>query len=403
MLVLLLACVAPDTEDARPPRPRLDDTDAPEEIERLPGVPVPPDDDTRVFNLDAVHAVDLTLAPGARRGLELEPYTYVAAELVFDGVAFANVGVRLKGRLGSLRSLDGKAAFKIDFLEFGENTRLEGLERINLNNMVQDCAKVHEYAAYGVHRMLGTPAPRVAYATVTVNGEDFGLYSLVEDYDDVFLEKNFADASGNLYDGDYALWPDGSYTLVDFTDGGQNLFTLDEGVDVGLADVAAVTGAVRAGGAFEGGLGDLVDLEQHAAFLAVNAWTGHSDSYTYFSNNYRVYFDPARGGRAVFLPWDPDWAYTSSTAVTTLYGVVSQRCHADAACNAAVHAALDTLAATAPGSTLVDEIGDAVALIRPALEVDPRLESLLSDIRACQADQFDWFDRRSTELLRTDL
>lgn len=418
LLFLVLACtpteldIGGDRPDRRPPRedtdPGVTDTDDTDDthtddsgVEHLPGDTADTAeevDDGRIFNLDAVHDITITLAPGGSASLAGAPYTYVAADVVVDGATFPNVGVRIKGRLGSYRDLNQKSGFKVDFLEFGEDTKLEGLEKINLNNMVQDCAKVHEYAAYGISRMLGIPAPRVAYAQVTVDGQDFGLYSLVEDYDDEFLQKNFSDPSGNLYDGDYHLWPDGNYTLVDFTDAGQPYFALDEGADVGLTDVYAITDALRAGGTFADSLDTLVDRDQHAAFVALTAWIGHSDSYTYYSNNYRVYFDPARGGKAVFLPWDPDWAFYSATAVTSFYGAVSSRCYTDRACNAGIHAALDTLDATVPGSALESELHTAIALIRPALQEDPRLEDRLPAVRACQTDLFDWFARRGAEL-----
>ncbi|MDP2308159.1 MAG: CotH kinase family protein [Pseudomonadota bacterium] len=355
-------------------------------------------DDTRIFNLDAIHTVAITLPADGRRALAADPYTYVAADVSFDGASFPNVGVRIKGRLGSYRTLDQKAGFKVDFLEFGEATKLEGLEKINLNNMVQDCAKVHEYAAYGVSRMLDIPAPRVAYARVTVDGEDFGVYSLVEDYDDEFLQKNFSDPTGNLYDGDYYLWPNGSYTLVDFTDAGQPYFQLDEGADVALSDVSAITDALRAGGTFVDSLDTLVDRDQHAAFIAFSAWIGHYNSYTYYSNNYRVYFDPARGGKAVFLPWDPDWAFYSATAVTAFYGAISGKCYADPACNARIHTTLDTLDTTLPGSALESEIQAAITLLQPSLMEDPRMEDTMRAVRVCQADLFSWFDRRGGEL-----
>ncbi|MDP2315056.1 MAG: CotH kinase family protein [Pseudomonadota bacterium] len=420
MLLVLLACAPTDLRigDDTPTRPPRDDTAGDPDtdpIEHLDDTGEAPDsggdsgadtdveeepDDTRIFNLDAVHTVELTLSVGGRQGLDSDPYTYVAADLVFDGEAFPDVGVRIKGRLGSYRTLDQKAGLKVDLLEFGGDGKLEGLEKFNLNNMVQDCAKVHEYAAYGINRMVGVPAPRVAYATVTVDGEDYGLYSLVEDYDDEFLQKNFTDATGNLYDGDYYLWPDGNYALVDFNDSNQQYFQLDEGTDVALADIQAITDAVRAGATFAGALGSLVDMEEHAAFVAVNAWIGHYDSYTYYSNNYRVYFDPARGGQAVFLPWDPDWAFYSATAVTSFYGTISAQCYADPACNAAIDTNVDYLDANVAGSPLATELLAAIALIQPALTEDPKLETGRREIRACQDDLFDWFNRRGGELDR---
>lgn len=400
---------ASDADDSDADDSEADDSDADDTAPTDTGIEQLPDsgpidtaaeeeaDDTRIFNLDAIHTIAITLAEGGRRALGADPYTYVPADVLFDGEAYPNIGVRIKGRLGSYRTLDQKAALKVDFLEYGEESKLEGLEKINLNNMVQDCAKVHEYAAYGISRLLDIPAPRVAYASVTVDGEDFGIYSLVEDYDDEFLQKNFTDPTGNLYDGDYYLWPDGQYTLVDFTAAGQPYFELDEGTDVALADVYAITDALGAGGTFADSLDLLVDRDQHAAFIALNAWIGQSDSYTYYSNNYRVYFDPDRRGKAVFMPWDPDWAF-SATAVTSFYGAVSDRCYANPSCNVSIHDALDTLDATVPGSALESELMTAMALLAPALADDPRLESTLTSVRVCQDDLFAWFGRRGAEL-----
>ncbi|MFN7142801.1 MAG: CotH kinase family protein [Myxococcota bacterium] len=419
LLPLLLACVSSVTvgDDRDPPRrPGGDDTavdpsgdtaDPTDTADTDTGVEVIPTDtsadtaaaldaEAAVFHLDSVHTVDITLLADGRARLDADPYTYVPADVTIDGVVFPNVGVRIKGRLGSYRALTGKSALKVDLLEFDGTEKLYGLEKFNLNNMVQDCAKVKELAAYAIHRATGTPAPRVAYAEVTVDGAPFGLYSLVEDYDDAFLQANFPDPTGNLYDGDYHLWPDGSYTLVDFTAAGETYFTLDEGADVALADIHAVTTAFTGGGL--GAVGAIVDLRQHAAFLAATAWTGHYDSYSYYANNYRVYFDPGRGGRAVFLPWDPDWAFYAPTAVNTPYGAISAACLADTACRAEVVAHLDTLSATVPGGGIEAEVRAAMALIRPALDRDPRLEDDRRNVRACQDDLLGWFARRGGEL-----
>ncbi|MFZ5476520.1 MAG: CotH kinase family protein [Myxococcota bacterium] len=353
-----------------------------------------------LFSPDTLHVVTLTIEPDAMDRMVDDLYSYVPAELTVDGAVFPDVGVRIKGRLGSLRVPPDKAAFKVDLLELGGTDTLGGLEKINLNNMVQDCAKTHELAAYGIHRLVGLPAARVGYAQLFLNGEDYGVYSLVEDYDDEFLQDNFADASGNLYDGDYVLWRDGSYTLVDFTAQAQAYFELDEGVDVGLADLAAITQAVARATAddFEGVVGPLVDLDQLAAFVAVSAWTGHADSYSYYSNNYRVYLDPARDGRAVFFPWDPDWAFYAGTSVDAPYGVLAQKCLADASCREDVRAAIETLSATVPGSQVQADVEAAVALLEEPLRDDPKLESRMWDVRACQDDQVAWFARRGGEL-----
>ena len=358
------------------------------------------DDDppSEVFQLDHVVQVDLQLSDDSWAALQAAPRAFVPADLTIDGAAFPQVGVRAKGRLGSARPLPGKSGFKLDLLEFGEDARLEGLEKLNLNNMVQDCAKFKELAAYGVHALLGTPAPRVAYANVTVNGAAYGLYTLVEAYDDEFLKDHFDDPTGNLYDGDYFWYPDGSYTLVDFVPGSQDLFELDEGTDVGRSDVHAVTEARQRSGDFVDTVGSLIDIEQHARFWAATAWTGQYDSYAYYSNNYRVYFDPDDGGRGVFMPWDPDWAFYADTPLDSPYGTLTAGCASDDRCRAWFRDALDTLAAAVPESDLLLRVDQAIALIGPELDADPHLEHSRSDIARCQAEVQTWLVTRSDAL-----
>ncbi|MCP4806693.1 MAG: hypothetical protein GY884_15230 [Proteobacteria bacterium] len=390
MLLALIACqsgavigpVDPGQIEVEEP----DDTG----LENIPGI-----ETSELFQLERVVEIELEISDEGWDSLRSDPYTYVEAQLTIDDRPYASVGVRIKGRLGSLRTLPNKAALKIDFQQFGGSKGPDGLKKLNLNNMVQDCAQAHEFLSYGIHRDLGIPAPRVAYAWVQINHQDYGLYTLVDVYDDVFLERTFDDPSGNLYDGDYHLYPDNSYDLVDFHTGTQHLFELDEGDDVGFADVYAVTAARDEG--FDA-VGQVVDLDAFATFLGISAWTGHYDSYAYYTNNYRLYFDPGRDGKAVFLPWDPDWAFYSSTPVTSGTGVIAQGCLADADCREKAHDAAAHISATLPGSALERDLVDIYELTEDYIQDDPKRESGVGQIESCRADLLDWIDRRQGEL-----
>lgn len=394
MLLALLACQSTavlgttDPVDDELPIDRVDDDTG---LETVPGTEVP-----EIFHLERVVHVDIDLDDEAWDSLRDDPYTYVEADLSIDDVEWDAVGLRIKGRLGSKRSLPDKAALKIDFQEFGGRLGPGGLKKLNLNNMVQDCAQAHEQASYGIHELMGVPAPRVAYAWITINRQDFGLYTLVDVYDDVLLDREFDDPDGNLYDGDYNLYPDNSYDLVDFH-ANDHMFVLDEGDDIGMADIEAVT-AARSGG--WDAVSQVVDADAFATFHAISAWTGHYDSYSYYSNNYRVYFDPDRDGKAVFLPWDPDWAFYTSTPVTSPYGVIAQDCMNDAGCRAATRSEAARISSTLPGSSFLDALEDAMDLTAPYIDDDPKRESSVGQIEACRADLLDWFDRRQGELDR---
>ena len=360
------------------------------------------DEDVEVdlFQIERVVDIELTIDGAGLASLSDDPYTYVIGNVRIDGVDFPDVGVRIKGRLGSLRYPPSKSAFKLDFLQYGQGRRPDGLEKINVNNMVQDCAMAHEYASYSAHELVGVPAPRVAYATVRLNGEDYGLYSLVEDYDDEFLKSRFEDSSGNLYDGDYKLYANNNYDLIDFTPSAQGLFELDEGVDVGLEDIRAVTSARQAAGTatFAEDMSGVVNMEQFAVFMAVSAWTGHYDSYAYYSNNYRVYFDPADGGRAMFMPWDPDWAFYAATPVTSAYGTIAAGCLWDPTCRGWARDAAAELSATVPGSQLEADLEAIFELTAEHIVADPKKETGMAEVQSCRADLMSWIYRRGGEL-----
>jgi hypothetical protein len=385
---------AADSEDSGH---AVDDT-----VESVPGVEDP---SARIFALDAVREVDISLSAESISALESDPWTYVPGDLTFDGVRLANVGVRLKGRIGSYRSLSGKAGFKIDLNVFDKGRDFHGLERLTFSNMVQDPSFVHEPAAYRVYEAMGIKVPRIGYAWIRVNGQEFGLYENVEAYDENFLARVFEDPTGNFYDGDYYLWPDRSYTLIDFSTSSQDYFVLDEGVDVGLADIRAITAAIDATtgtDAFYETLGGLVNWERHLAFWAVENWVAQYDGYTYNSNNFRVYFNPATG-LAEMLPWDHDWAFYGSTPLNSPRGRLSASCYAHPACKAAWFDQIRAVCATFdPGTeanaALVADIEARIALIYRYIDADPRKEVSADTARYYQRELLSWVSSQSSTL-----
>ena len=357
-----------------------------------------------LFTLDRVLTLDLTLTEDAVASINADPYTYVPATLTLDGTTLDEVGVRVEGKLGSKRSLSQKMGFKIDLNRFVEGQTLLGLEKLIAKNLVQDPSFIHEYIAFQVYEAMGVKAPRVGYLWVTVNGAEFGLYANVEAMDDRFLARAYEDGSGNFYDGDYILndaWT--SYSLLDFNYGTQDLFILDEGEDVGHADVHAVTDAVQGAGRTERFMdeaGAVVDLEHHARFMATEYWAGQYDGYSNYTNNYRVYFDPI-DGLARFSPWDHDWAFYDSTPMTPSYGAVSVYCYADATCRQLFFEAVTEVCATVAALDLTAEIDRAAELLLPYIQADPRKEVSTETALYYQDHLRGWVTRRSGILAGT--
>ena len=136
------------------------------------------------------------------------------AELRFEGQRFGQVALRFKGGNGTLAScVDAttgqihckKLSLKLKFSAYDPARRFFGLKRLNLHAMTRDRSLVREPLAYDLFAAIAVPAPRHAYATVTINGEPHGLYGMVEELDGRFTDERFPDhGDGNLYKG---IWP----------------------------------------------------------------------------------------------------------------------------------------------------------------------------------------------------
>src|SRR5205085_8062526 len=114
-------------------------------------------------------------------------------------------GVRFKGNASYMASSRGlKRNFKIELDHYDTDLRFHGLKTINLNAGAMDPTKGREALSFAVIRAAGVPAPRTAYAevTLTVPGkydrELLGLYTVVEQVDRTFLKDRFKNSKGVL-------------------------------------------------------------------------------------------------------------------------------------------------------------------------------------------------------------
>jgi hypothetical protein len=141
----------------------------------------PPPESEWVFDPSALRTYELNLTPEDWQTLQdtAEDEQYVPADLVVDGRATANVGLRFKGSLGTLVScfddsgarICDKLSMKIEFSEYVPEQRFVGLRRLVFNSMLSDYSQLRERLAYRVYREMGLVAPRAAHARLVVNGE----------------------------------------------------------------------------------------------------------------------------------------------------------------------------------------------------------------------------------------
>ena len=222
-------------------------------------------------------------------------YDWFSATVTIDGETHTEVGVRKKGFLGS--QSDTKPSLKLRYDKYVDGQSLGGvMERMTLNNSVQDPSMVNTCLAYQVFDAAGNPAPRCNFATVTVNGKELGLYVHVEEIKAPMLARHFDSTDGYLYEG----------TISDFTDEYRGTFERKAGPDEDFYwDIFAVVSALQ-DPSDEGllNLAEWVDLDRFLTFWATESLVGHWDGYAGDRNNYHFYREP--DGKFVFIPWGVD-------------------------------------------------------------------------------------------------
>jgi hypothetical protein len=228
-------------------------------------------------------------------------FSWFEATVTVDGETHAQIGVRKKGFLGSLSKV--KPSLKVRFDKFTDGQLLGGaMKRLTLNNAQQDPSMINTCMAYHIFAAAGLPAPRCNFATVAVNGENLGLYVHVESMKTAFLERNFADPSGNFYEG----------TVSDFRPEWRGTFqkkTNEAAAD--WSDIDAVVAALQdASPAGLDALAAAIDLDRFLTFWAVEVLIGHWDGYAGNRNNFYIYREP--GAPFVFVPWGTDQVFTAT-------------------------------------------------------------------------------------------
>ena len=93
------------------------------------------------------------------------------------------------GEAGSFRPVNDRPALTLNFDKYREKQKFHGLDKLHLNNSVQDGGYLNEHLASVIFNAGGVPAPRISHARVWLNGRDLGFYVLKEGFDSQFLVK----------------------------------------------------------------------------------------------------------------------------------------------------------------------------------------------------------------------
>ena len=214
--------------------------------------------------------------------LERNNRLYARATVREGATVYNDVGIHLKGAAGSFRELNDRPALTLNFGRFRSGQRFHGLDKIHLNNSVQDPSYMTELLCGDLFRAAGVPAARTTHAVVELNGRGLGLYVLKEGFTKSFLRRYFNNADGNLFDGGF---------LREITEPLQKMSGNETN---GYAALRTLTAAAQEADPVKRmeRLEQVLDVERFLSFIAMEVMVWHWDGYAMKKNNYRVYHDP---------------------------------------------------------------------------------------------------------------
>ena len=158
-----------------------------------------------LFDDSYVHSIDIEIDDWDAFIENATSEEYSAVNVTIDGETVKNVGLRAKGNtsLSTVAQLGSERySLKLEFDAYESSTNYHGLDKLCLNNLIQDYTMMKDYITYKLMNEFGVASPLVSYVYVTVNGEDWGLYLAVEAVEDSFLERNYGTSYGDLYKPD---------------------------------------------------------------------------------------------------------------------------------------------------------------------------------------------------------
>jgi hypothetical protein len=359
-----------------------------------------------MFDPSTVVELDLGLSPESIEALELEPDEYVCGAFqmkvggVVKGPPLEPVGIRLKGSIGSFREISEKPGFKVKFNEcdVDEDQTFFGLEKLTLNNMVQDPSMVHEVLSYDLFRAMDIPAPRAGYTFTKLNGEAIGVHANVETYDLISLAPWLA-STQHLYEADLPN--------VDVGPGGAATFEVDEGKGSKREDLEAlIVAANDENGDWSDGMASVADLVEMTRMWAVERYIGHWDGYAggsepteFRPNNYYLHSEDS--GIFKMLPWGTDQTWNVHLGFgETAGGLLFNKCYADLSCKGSYDRAVADLPPIVDGLDVADKVESIAELLAPyqALELESRREYSAEEIEEGVEETLEFVESRHIPL-----
>lgn len=152
------------------------------------------------YDVDVLRTVDLTFHDSNWWNLleqNYEPEINILADLTVEGVTYPDVGVRIRGNTSYTQLPQGsqKVSLNVEVDFVHEDQEVMGYRNLNFNNGHRDPTFCRE-VVYNNILARWIPSGRANHIVLTLNGDNWGVYANVQQYDKTMLREFFDDEDG---------------------------------------------------------------------------------------------------------------------------------------------------------------------------------------------------------------
>lgn len=316
-------------------------------------------DSSRIFAPDQLQRYDLWLEDSSLAFLDGDPAAekYVEGALLHDGKLLPAVGIRYKAsRGGFLGCVSGsnpvnpsgaktcsKLSMKVKIDWRNPDDRFYGLKKLQFISQHRDPTLMHDRLAYWLFDKFGVPSPRSVHAKLYVNGNYAGVFTLNEEVDDIFAQRQFADGQGHLYKEIWPLDGNGKAATGEAVAAAlkTNRKTFDAERFTRFATATASLDPGRGKAQTDAALRSWLDVDTMMRYIVVDRAIAADDGifhwycfgpYPCFNHNY-YWYQGISSNQLQLIPWDFDGAFKNLgepkdpyTPITDRWNQISNDC-----------------------------------------------------------------------------
>jgi len=237
----------------------------------------------------------------------------VPATLIVDGKKYENVGMRFRGASSYFSVPTGyKRSFNVSVDLADDEQRLYGVKTLNLLNSNGD-ASFMSSVLYSHIANQYIPAPKANHVHVVINGESWGVYVNVQQFNKDFLKEHFESTKGTRWKVSGSPNGDGGLRYL-----GEDVEDYKQRYDMKSNDGAKAWAALiqlcrtlneTPLDQLEKELAPLLDVDKTLQFMALDVALVNSDGYWTRASDYSLFLDKDK--RFHIIPHDMNEAFQS--------------------------------------------------------------------------------------------